>query len=90
MSEQQKKSRTLVGKVVSNKMDKTLVVLITRQERAPVYGKYIRRSTKVHVHDQQGECRPGDLVLITETRPYSKTKNWNIVQVLEKAEEQVL
>lgn len=89
MNEQPKKTRTVVGKVIRHKMDKTAVVLMTRQERAPMYGKYIRRSTKVHVHTDQKKCQPGDKVLIVQTRPYSKTKNWNLVEILERAEEQV-
>lgn len=82
------KQRTLTGTVVSNKMDKTASVLIERLVKHPVYGKYIRRSTKVLVHDEQNSCREGDLVSITEGRPLSKRKSWRLVEVLKRAEEQ--
>lgn len=84
MSEQTIK-RTLVGKVVSDKMDKSIVVAISRQVQHPKYGKYIKRTTKLHVHDENNECREGDVVRIQEVRPMSKTKSWNLVEVLERA-----
>lgn len=88
MSEQkakQAKGRTLRGTVVSNKMDKTIVVRIVRKVKHPLYEKIMSRSTKLHAHDEKNECQEGDVVLIQETRPYSKTKSWNLVQLLEKA-----
>jgi len=82
------KQRTLTGTVVSNKMDKTASVLIERLVKHPVYGKYIRRSTKVLVHDEQNSCREGDVVSIAEGRPLSRHKSWRLVEVLKRAEEQ--
>lgn len=85
MSEQKAKGRTLRGTVVSNKMDKTIVVRIVRKVKHPLYEKIVTRSSKLHVHDEKNECQIGDTVLIQETRPYSKTKSWNLVELLEKA-----
>ncbi len=82
MSEKAKTVRTLLGKVVSNKMDKTVVVLVTRKVKHPVYGKYIQRSTKIHAHDEGNMCKEGDMVIIAETRPISKTKSWKLVEVV--------
>jgi len=79
------KARTATGKVVSDKMDKSIVVLVERTERHPLYGKFVRRSSKVHAHDENNECQVGDTVKVVETRPYSKTKTWKLVQVVEKA-----
>ena len=79
------KARTATGKVVSDKMDKTITVLVERTERHPLYGKFVRRSTKLHAHDENNECQIGDTVKVVETRPYSKSKTWNLVQVVEKA-----
>ena len=88
MSEEQiKNTRTLTGTVVSNKMHKTITVVAGRQVAHPLYGKFIRRRTKVHAHDETNECKEGDLVLIEECRPLSKTKSWRLVRVLEKAAE---
>lgn len=88
MSEEQtKNTRTLTGVVVSNKMHKTITVVAGRQVAHPLYGKFIRRRTKVHAHDETNECKEGDLVLIEECRPLSKTKSWRLVRVLEKAAE---
>ena len=81
----EKTGRTVSGRVVSNKMDKSIVVLIERRERHPVYGKYITRSSKVHAHDANNECSEGDAVTIKEVRPISKTKTWTLVSVDEKA-----
>ena len=78
--------RTLTGKVVSNKMDKSITVLIERKVKHAVYGKYITRSTKLHAHDEQNVCQEGDIVTISECRPLSKTKNWTLVDVVEKAD----
>jgi len=86
MTEQNQNQRTLTGKVVSNKMDKSITVLIERKVKHPVYGKYITRSTKLHAHDEQNVCQEGDIVTISECRPLSKTKNWTLVEVVEKTD----
>ncbi len=85
MSASEKIERTLTGRVVSNKMDKSVTVKIDRVVKHPVYGKYIRRSTKLHVHDENNQCQEGDLVTIRQCRPISKTKSWTLVEVVEKA-----
>ena len=85
MSEQARVARTLTGKVVSNKMDKTVTVLVERRVPHPVYNKYVRHSTKLHVHDEGNLCGEGDVVVIEQCRPLSKTKAWRLVQVVEKA-----
>ncbi|HLD16898.1 MAG TPA: 30S ribosomal protein S17 [Coxiellaceae bacterium] len=77
--------RTLVGEVVSNKMKDTIVVLVERQVMHPVYKKYIKRSTRVYVHDAGNTCQMGDRVLVQECRPISKTKCWKLVEIKEKA-----
>ena len=77
--------KTRVGMVVSNKMDKTIVVAIEDNVKHPVYGKIIKRTLKVHAHDANNECTIGDRVEIMETRPLSKTKRWRLVQIIEKA-----
>ena len=77
----EKAARTVTGKVISNKMDKSIVVLIERRVTHPVYGKIIKRSTKIHAHDANNECQPGDEVTIQETRPISKTKSWSLVSI---------
>jgi small subunit ribosomal protein S17 len=77
--------RTLVGRVISNKMDKTVTVLIERRVRHPVYGKYLVRSTKLHAHDASDSVGEGDLVEIAETRPLSKTKTWTVTRVVESS-----
>jgi len=87
MSETQKSQRTIEGRVVSNKMQKTVTVLIERQVQHPLYGKIVRRSTKVHAHDENNECKEGDVIRIAETRPLSKTKNWRVVKVVTRAEQ---
>jgi small subunit ribosomal protein S17 len=81
----QKIVRTRVGRVISNKMDKSITVLVERRVKHPLYGKYITRSTKLHAHDENNECGIGDTVTITECRPISKTKTWRLVNVVEKA-----
>jgi len=86
MTEQKTTQRTLTGKVVSNKMDKSITVLIERRVQHPVYGKFIRRSTKLHAHDENNVCKEGDVVTIAECRPLSKTKAWTLVEVIESAE----
>lgn len=82
---EQSTQRTLTGKVVSDKMDKTITVLIERRVQHPVYGKMIRRSTKLHAHDENNVAKIGDLVTIKESRPMSKTKAWALVEVVEVA-----
>ena len=82
VSTEAKTERTVIGKVVSDKMEKTIVVKSERKVRHPLYGKYIRRSTKYHVHDEKNECKMGDTVTIKECRPLSKTKSWTLVQVV--------
>ena len=77
--------RTVSGRVVSNRMDKTITVRVERLERHPLYGKYQRKSTRLHAHDEQNECQIGDLVAIEECRPLSKIKSWRLVRVLERA-----
>ena len=72
---------TTTGKVVSNKMDKTITVLVERRVKHPIYGKYITRSTKLHAHDETNECNIGDEVTITESRPLSKTKTWMLKSI---------
>ncbi len=84
MSEEKKLVRTLTGRVVSDKMEKSAVVLGERRVKHPLYGKYIRRSTKFPVHDENNECREGDTVTIQECRPVSKTKAWKLVEVVER------
>jgi small subunit ribosomal protein S17 len=85
MTEATQTARTLSGKVVSNKMDKSIVVLVERQVKHPLYGKYVKRSTKIHAHDENNQCNIGDIVTIQETRPVSKTKSWTLVEVTERA-----
>jgi small subunit ribosomal protein S17 len=80
-----KKLHTVEGRVVSNKMDKTVTVLVERQVKHALYGKYIRRSTKLHAHDADNACKEGDIVRVTECRPLSKTKNWRVVEVVTRA-----
>ena len=84
MSEQTT-ARTLTGKVVSDKMDQTITVLVERRVQHPVYKKFVKRSTKVHAHDANNECQIGDVVTVKESRPLSKTKTWTLVTVDERA-----
>ncbi|GIL04034.1 30S ribosomal protein S17 [Betaproteobacteria bacterium PRO7] len=84
-AEKKSLKRTLVGRVVSNKMDKTVTVLVERKVKHPVYGKYVVRSTKFHAHDESDRINEGDLVEIAETRPISKTKAWTVTRVVEAA-----
>ena len=78
--------KTRVGKVVSDRMDKTVVVSIERLVKHPTYGRYVRRRTKFKVHDEKNECQVGDLVRIRETRPLSKTKRWRLVEIVKRAD----
>jgi small subunit ribosomal protein S17 len=85
MSEQESTTRSLTGLVVSDKMDKTITVLVERKVAHPIYKKYVKKSTKLHAHDEKNECNIGDVVSITSSRPLSKTKSWNLVEVIERA-----
>jgi len=80
-----KSARTLSGRVVSDKMDKTVTVLVERKVMHPIYGKIVRRSQKFHAHDETNECHTGDIVLIQECRPLSRTNSWKVTQLVEKA-----
>ena len=85
MTEARKLRKVRVGKVVSNKMDKTIVVAIEDNVRHPKYGKIIKRTVKIHAHDANNECGIGDTVSVMETRPLSKTKRWRLVEIIEVA-----
>ena len=85
MSTTETVKRTKTGRVTSSKADKTVTVMLERQVKHPLYGKYIKRSTKVHAHDEENSCGEGDLVKISECRPLSKTKSWQVVEILERA-----
>ncbi len=82
---QQTKNRLLQGRVVSDKMEKSITVLVERRVKHPFYGKFIRRSTKIHAHDEANECGIGDMVMIEQCRPLSKSKAWRLIKVVEKA-----
>ena len=84
-TESAEKLRTITGTVVSAGMDKTIAVTIERKVKHPLYGKYLRRTTKLLAHDESNECKPGDTVAIAECRPYSKRKSWRLVEILERA-----
>ena len=84
MNEQVKTNRTLQGRVISDKMNKTVTVLVERRVKHPLYGKFVRRSTKIHAHDEQNECRIGDTVMVIQCRPLSKTKSWRFIQLIER------
>ena len=73
-----------IGVVLSNKMDKSIVVAVSRKEKHPIYGKFVKKTTKFVAHDEKNECSEGDTVRIMETRPLSKTKNWRLVEIVEK------
>lgn len=85
MAEEKQLGRTVSGRVVSNKSDKTAIILVERLVKHPLYGKYIKRSKKFHAHDESNQCNIGDTVLIAESRPFSKTKTWKVVEVLNQA-----
>lgn len=85
MSANETTGRTATGRVVSNKMDKTITVQLERRVKHPVYGKYITRSSKVHAHDEKNECAVGDLVTVQESRPISKLKSWKLLKIEESA-----
>ena len=86
MTTKQEIKRTQTGRVVSNKMDKSVTVLVERQIKHALYGKYIKRSTKVSAHDEDNSCGEGDKVVIAECRPLSKTKSWRVIEILERAQ----
>jgi len=85
MSEQAADNRTIQGRVVSDKMDKSITVLIERRVKHPLYGKFVRKSTKVHAHDENNECQIGDVVVVEQCRPLSKTKTWRFVKLVGRA-----
>ncbi|MBN2886864.1 MAG: 30S ribosomal protein S17 [Chromatiaceae bacterium] len=85
MSDETKTNRTLEGRVVSSAMDKTVTVLIERRVKHPLYGKFMRRSTKIHAHDEANECNEGDRVRVEQCRPLSKTKTWRLLEIIERA-----
>lgn len=87
MSEQTANPRTVVGRVISDRMEKSISVRVETREQHPIYKKYVRRSSKFHAHDADNACRIGDLVRIEECRPLSKTKTWRLVEVIERAGE---
>lgn len=87
MTEGQKRKTTKVGRVVSDKMEKTVVVAVDYLKPHPLYRKVMRKTHKFHAHDEQNNCRPGDVVRIEETRPLSRTKRWNVVEILQRGEE---
>jgi small subunit ribosomal protein S17 len=85
MSDKEKAARTITGRVTSNKMDKSITVMVERRVPHPLYKKYVRRSTKLHAHDENNECNEGDVVTIEQSRPVSKTKAWRLVGIVERA-----
>ena len=84
-NQQNQEARTLMGKVVSDKMDKTITVLIERRVKHPLYGKYMSKSSKLKAHDEENSCNIGDVVTIAESRPLSKSKSWALVKIEERA-----
>jgi small subunit ribosomal protein S17 len=86
MNTEAKKQRSQTGRVVSNKMDKTVTVRLERLVKHSLYGKYIRRSSKVHAHDENNECNEGDTVRISQAKPMSKSKNWQVDEIVERAQ----
>ena len=87
MNNSEKKQNTVQGRVVSDKMDKTVTVLVERNVKHALYGKYIRRSTKLHAHDAENSAQEGDIVRLVEVAPISKTKNWRVVEIVTRAAE---
>ncbi len=85
MSEETKVNRTLTGRVVSSAMDKTITILVERRVQHPLYGKFLRRSTRIHAHDAENTCAQGDLVRVEQCRPISKSKSWRLLEIVEKA-----
>lgn len=87
-AEQVKTTRSVIGHVVSDKMNKTIVVQVDRKVKHPVYGKYVKRTSKMYVHDEENSSRVGDIVRIQQTRPLSKTKRWKLVEILKREEQE--
>ena len=85
MAEVRNLRKTRTGLVTSDKMDKTITVAVERKVKHPIYGKFVKKTTKFHAHDEKGECGIGDVVKIIETRPLSKTKRWRLVEIIQKA-----
>ncbi len=85
MTVERKTRKSRVGLVTSNKMDKTITVAVERKVKHPIYGKFLKKTTKFHAHDETNQCSIGDTVRIMETRPLSKTKCWRLVEIIEKA-----
>ena len=85
MASERGAKRTVIGRVVSDKMDKTITVAIERQVKHPIYGKFVKKTTRLHAHDEANDAHAGDTVRIQETRPLSKTKRWRLVEVVERA-----
>lgn len=88
MTEQNELNRTVIGKVVSNKMQDTIVVQIERKVKHPLYGKYMKRFTKMNAHDADNKCQIGDVVMIKQSRPISKTKHWVLVEVIQQTDKE--
>lgn len=86
--DQTKNVRSIIGQVVSDKMNKTIVVQVERKVKHPVYGKYVKRSSKMYVHDEENSSRVGDVVRIQQTRPLSKTKRWKLVEIIKREEQE--
>lgn len=86
IEQQESAGRTVIGKVVSNKMDKTIVVSVERKVKHPLYGKYLKRDSRMYAHDNDNACKIGDVVVIRQCRPLSKTKHWELIQVLKQGE----
>ncbi len=87
MSEKRSSQRTLIGRVAGTAMEKTMVVVVERKEKHPLYGKYVRRRTRLLVHDEDNRCKSGDTVLIEASRPLSKRKAWRLREILSSAEQ---
>lgn len=87
MAEVRNLRKTRTGLVTSDKMDKTITVAVERKVKHPIYGKFVKKTTKFHAHDEKGECGIGDVVKIMETRPLSKTKRWRLVEIIQKAKQ---
>lgn len=88
VSEQKALGRTVIGKVISDKMNKTIIVQVERKVKHPLYGKYMRRFSKMYAHDEENSCRTGDMVMIQQSRPLSKTKRWKVLEILRRDEQQ--
>lgn len=84
MNDQASSNRTLQGRVVSDKMDKSITVVVDRFVKHPLYGKFVRKSTRVHAHDENNECQIGDVVVVEQCRPLSKTKKWRFIKLIER------